>query len=446
MSMGPSTLDLPPPAPAEVRPPRGRIAAHALATEVARLHGDALMRTARRFAGDPDDAHDAYQRALELLLQHADTIDRAKALPWMHVVVRREASALRRRHERHLPLDIDALDRREAADRTDEAVRRIDLAQRASEALATLKESEAQALCLRAQGLSYEEIADECGWSYTKVNRAVSEGRRAFVDHYLGAEQGTVCRDASERLGAYLAGELRAREQVRVRAHLARCPACRAQLHAERDAGRALQALLPPALLAAPGHHGWLHDHLLAPTGDLLARLAPAGEHTLAAKLGVAAASSLAIAGGGLTIDQQLRETRPVPEVRTALSAAPPAAAPAQTSSGASAAGPLQGASIGTQAIIDDARARARAAARRAKARRAAEREREERRVAAAAREFAPATAEFTGGTGSSTRAARSADSPGGGSSGTTSAPPAAPVEVPTTEPTDSSVTVTEIP
>lgn len=165
-----TTLDLPPVAATRAADPRDRLTAHALATDIARRHGDALMRTARKYAGDPDDAHDAYQRALELLLEHAATIDRTKAVHWMHVVVRREASALRRRHDRHLPLDIDAVDRREASDRTDEHLHRIDLASRASEALATLKDTEATALCLRAQGMSYDEIADQCGWSYTKLH------------------------------------------------------------------------------------------------------------------------------------------------------------------------------------------------------------------------------------------------------------------------------------
>lgn len=438
-----TTLDLPPVADTRDAGPRDRLAAHALATDIARRHGDALMRTARKYAGDPDDAHDAYQRALELLLEHAATIDRAKALPWMHVVVRREASLLRRRHDRHLPLDIDAVDRRDASDRTDEHLTRIDLATRASEALATLKDAEATALCLRAQGMSYDEIADQCGWSYTKVNRAVSEGRKAFVTHYLGRENGDICADTEHRLGRYLAGELRSRDHIRLRAHLTRCPACRARLHAERQADRALHALLPPILGAAP-NHTWLHDHLLTPITDLATRLTPATDQALTAKLSIAALSTAAIAGGGITATHHLTTQTPPPAIRAALTtpartATHTAAAPSTT---------LQSATTTrTRALIDDARQQARARARakaRAKAKaRAAARRRAAKQTTAASREFAPAATEFSATSATPTTTGRTAST----TTNTTTQPPAtAPTEIPADNTTDTGVTVVETP
>lgn len=435
--MGPSTtLDPPPLAPARAERPRDRVAAHSLATEIARTHGDALLRAARRYAGDPDDAHDAYQRALELLLEHAATIDRAKALPWMHVVVRREASALRRRHDRHTALDAEALDHH-ASDRTDDELDRIDLAQRAGEALASLKDAEAQALCLRAQGLSYEEIGEAYGWSYTKVNRAVSEGRRAFVDHYLGAERGDVCAQAGDRIGAYLAGELRSRDQVRMRAHLTRCPACRAQLHAERTAGHALQALLPPAVVTASDRHGLLHDHVMAPLTDLLGRLSPAADHALGAKLGAVALTTAALAGGGVTVQHEVsRHQQRPPAMRAALTGGATTTNAAAGSTTAAPATQIVGSAAdgGRELVAADQRRAAAAAAakRRAAAHRAAKAKRARQR-AAASREFSPATTEF--GSSTSTAASRSASrsSTSSGSS-TTSAPQtaaASPVEVP---------------
>ncbi len=176
-----------PPAPAE--PGRSSLQARTLAAEVARRYGDALLRSARRYTRNPDDALDAYQRSLELLMRYGDGVDPERVLPWMHVVLKREALRVVAARGDHEELDVETLDARlagrEGGDRTDEQLRRIDLAQRAGEALATLKEAEAQALCARAQGLSYEEISEAYGWSYTKVNRAVTEGRRAFVEHYL---------------------------------------------------------------------------------------------------------------------------------------------------------------------------------------------------------------------------------------------------------------------
>jgi RNA polymerase sigma factor (sigma-70 family) len=444
--MGPSTtLEPPLSAPTRSGRPRDRVAAHALATDVARLHGDALLRTARRFADDPDDAHDAYQRALELLLEHAATIDRNKALSWMHVVVRREASALRRRHDRHIPFDVDAVDQHQVSDRTDEHLSAIDLAQRAGEALAALKESEAQALCLRAQGLSYEEIADTYGWSYTKVNRAVSEGRRAFAEHYLGAERGDICDDAGQRLRAYIAGELRARDHVRVRAHLARCSACRAQLHAERGAGRALQALLPPVIPAAT-HPGWFHDHLLAPLGELAARLAPATDQALGAKVGVAAISVAAIAGGSTALERQAAAPPP-PALHARLIARPPADKPAAAQPAVAPANALQSAADAGQRIAETARDRAAAAARKAAARKKAAAARNAAARSAVAREFAPATNEFSGDSAPSPTAARraTADTSSGNTvtPGNTDASP--PIEVQTSASSpDDAIAVTD--
>ncbi|MBO9531920.1 MAG: sigma-70 family RNA polymerase sigma factor [Solirubrobacteraceae bacterium] len=440
--MGTSTiLDSEPATPPRAARQRDRLAAQTLATDVARLHGDALLRTARRFADDPDDAHDAYQRALELLLEHAATIERAKVVAWMHVVVRREASALRRRHDRHIPFDVDTVDEFQRSDRTDEHLDRIDLAQRAGEALATLKENEAQALCLRAQGLSYEEIADAYGWSYTKVNRAVSEGRRAFVDHYLGAERGDLCALAGDRLGAFLAGELRAREHLRIKAHLTRCSGCRAQLHAERGADQALRALLPPTV-AGVTQTAWLHDHLLGPIGDLAGRLAPHADQALGAKVGVAAVSVAAIAGGGVTVERHLATHEPPRAIRAALTTDPPArteSAPAAVTAAVAAA------ATSGERIAETARERQAAAQRRAAARKKAAAAR--RAKTAAAREFAPATREFSGSRTATQTATRSggASSTSGGASDTTGAVPSAPVEVPVdAAASDPGITVTD--
>ena len=43
--------------------------------------------------------------------------------------------------------------------------------------LRELKRDEARALAARMLGYSYREIADGFGWSYTKTNRCVTEGR-----------------------------------------------------------------------------------------------------------------------------------------------------------------------------------------------------------------------------------------------------------------------------
>ena len=64
---------------------------------------------------------------------------------------------------------------------------------RSAEALRALKPDEAEALMLKAHGLSYAEIGERCGWSYTKVNRAITEGRRRFMAAYEEIESGEEC-------------------------------------------------------------------------------------------------------------------------------------------------------------------------------------------------------------------------------------------------------------
>ena len=41
-----------------------------------------------------------------------------------------------------------------------------------------------RALVLKAHGYSYAEIQQLCGWTYTKVNRCMAEGRKAFLEAF----------------------------------------------------------------------------------------------------------------------------------------------------------------------------------------------------------------------------------------------------------------------
>ena len=74
---------------------------------------------------------------------------------------------------------------------------------RSAEALRALKPDEAKALMLKAHGLSYEEIGARCGWSYTKVNRSITEGRRRFLSAVRGDRIGSGVRAVrADRRGA----------------------------------------------------------------------------------------------------------------------------------------------------------------------------------------------------------------------------------------------------
>src|SRR5437016_5381001 len=76
------------------------------------------------------------------------------------------------------------LDRQESLDLVGADERAADRqhAEQAAEALGRLKPQEIRALVLKARGYSYREICEITGWTYTKVNRCLTEGRRAFLD------------------------------------------------------------------------------------------------------------------------------------------------------------------------------------------------------------------------------------------------------------------------
>jgi RNA polymerase sigma factor (sigma-70 family) len=161
--------------------PRDR---HTRAVELLDAHGRSLQRIARRYSHCPDDADDAVQRAAEILLTKAPPLEPERLIAWMVVVTKHEALAVRRSRDRvlgkgaHPEAIADPLDTlpselpgpRERAERAEHL-------REARRALASLKANERLAILLQAEGFSYAEICELCGWTYTKVNRCLAEGR-----------------------------------------------------------------------------------------------------------------------------------------------------------------------------------------------------------------------------------------------------------------------------
>ena len=166
------------------RPHPSREEIDPVAVALLERHGAQLMATARRYAATQEDAEDAYQRGVEILLTKAPNTDPAELLPWLKTVVKHEAFAVRKQAERHgtpsEPWDIEPHAGRAPAP-ADLAEHR-DRLSLGTEAMKQLKPQEMRALMLRAEGLSYEEICAATGWTYTKVNRCLSEGRKSFVE------------------------------------------------------------------------------------------------------------------------------------------------------------------------------------------------------------------------------------------------------------------------
>jgi RNA polymerase sigma factor (sigma-70 family) len=152
------------------------------AVELLERHGSAFRRTARRVSICADDADDALQRATEILLTKAPTDEHRRLLGWMTVVTRHEAIAVRRARERALGLgdaEPEAVIGGLASDAPDPSERfeRAEYLDAARRALGALKADHRRAIVLQAEGYSYEEICELCGWTYTKVNRCLAEGR-----------------------------------------------------------------------------------------------------------------------------------------------------------------------------------------------------------------------------------------------------------------------------
>jgi DNA-directed RNA polymerase specialized sigma24 family protein len=65
----------------------GRGAIDEAALGMAIRHGAQILATARRYAATPEDAEDAYQRGLEILLTKAPTTPEEELVPWLKTVV-----------------------------------------------------------------------------------------------------------------------------------------------------------------------------------------------------------------------------------------------------------------------------------------------------------------------------------------------------------------------
>ena len=191
--------------------------------------GQDMLATARRYSSGRQDAEDAYQRATEILLTHEPRGTDDELCRWLRTVTKREALAIRRQRRRVTPAGApaDLPEPPPAQADTHERAERFERLRMGAQALGRLKPQEVRCLLLRAEGYSYREICAETGWTYTKVNRCLAEGRRAFLERLAGIESGTECERLAPRLSALADGEASRRRPGRAAAapaHLPRLP------------------------------------------------------------------------------------------------------------------------------------------------------------------------------------------------------------------------------
>ena len=230
---------------------------------VLRSHHGRLLWIARRWSGSADDAEDALQRAMEIYVRRLDSLDPATELAWLKVVVRHEAIAIRRARSESAAVDGDDVTERLPAPGAgvDERAERDERLAHSLEALARLKPDERTALLLKAEGYSYREIGERLGWTYTKVNRAITEGRRRFLGVFENIESGEECERFAPTLMALVQGAAAADDVVALRPHLRHCAGCRATVR-ELHAARRHRLALHIPLLAGIAPARWLGERL----------------------------------------------------------------------------------------------------------------------------------------------------------------------------------------
>ncbi|MBN8868800.1 MAG: sigma-70 family RNA polymerase sigma factor [Solirubrobacterales bacterium] len=250
-----------------------------VAVELIRDHDRPLKWTAHRYSICAEDAEDAYQRGIEILLSKAPSTDMGYLLPWARKVIKHEALAIRKTRERTLARPVQDRDEDHAdddwiqlipssADGPDELTLKRERIARSREALGQLKPAELKALTQLAEGFSYQEIGDMNQWSRTKVNRCLAEGRARFRTAFKDSEAGERCVKFEPLISACCDGELDRSQLGDLEKHLAACGHCRSTLRAYRAAPKAAAALAP--LLPAT-HTFWERAQVVAV--DLQTRL-----------------------------------------------------------------------------------------------------------------------------------------------------------------------------
>ncbi len=154
----------------------------ALAAQLYTEHRTHLLAIARRNSACGEDAEEALQDAFILFIDHFDPDVEAPPLAWLTLTLKRRCWALYR-HQR-----LRAATRREGGAEglrdprrlPEEVAEATNALARVRDQLAALKPAERRALGLLALGYSYREIGELSGWTYTKVNRCIAEGRAAL--------------------------------------------------------------------------------------------------------------------------------------------------------------------------------------------------------------------------------------------------------------------------
>jgi RNA polymerase sigma factor (sigma-70 family) len=150
-----------------------------IATNLYRQHHALLLGVAIKNSANRPDAEEALQDTFLIFLDRFEPTSDTPPLAWLTLTLKRHCWAIYKR-------------RKNAPDRprtgvldqvADPNISPVEAAEAAEELadhralLEILRPAERRALGLLAFGLSYQEIMDTTGWTYTKVNRSIRDGR-----------------------------------------------------------------------------------------------------------------------------------------------------------------------------------------------------------------------------------------------------------------------------
>ena len=168
--------------------PGRRARVQALAERLYRERYDYLLRIATKNAAKRGDAEEAVSEALASFIRAFDPDCDAPPLAWLTLALKRQCWAtyrrvqLDRRHRHEVVSDpgdagvsVDSI----CSDLpgSEQLLEAAECCSEARRLLAQLKPAERRALLLIAAGYSYVEIGAINGWTFTKVNRSLAEGR-----------------------------------------------------------------------------------------------------------------------------------------------------------------------------------------------------------------------------------------------------------------------------
>jgi hypothetical protein len=204
---------------------------------------------------------------------------------------------------------------------------------------------------LKALGYSYDEISARTGFSWTKVNRSLTEGRRRFLARFGEIASGQRCDRFAPILSAVCDGHATGEQERTLRLHLSSCQGCRAALRAYRSAPARLAELVPPAVVLPLIERGglwsrmseWISAGAGERAGALGVKLQHGAEMVSAQKAAAVVASPAAIAGGGAAVHEHVRA---LPERETPARVEQQANTAPQSEQQAAAAPPVQPAPV----------------------------------------------------------------------------------------------------